>query len=159
LENILRAAWNQSSLSFDVRAASAQCNGSQAFDYVTAALTRAQELGITGNYSALSLAFGGGHPGNINGNMSVLAQVWNEAPPPLAGSSLQLTTIQIFLEQLRRVQGNDPNWYSLPHMRGLIGTTFYPILAGTTLADVMYRNTQIQPCPSCTQDTSVFWKA
>jgi hypothetical protein len=157
LEGILGALINQPALSFDARAASAQCNGSQAFDYIVAALTRAQELGVTTNYTQLCETFGS-VLGINNVNKSTLAQVWGASPPTYPGSSLQLTTIQMIVEQMKRVQANDPNWYSLPHMPWLVGKTFYPILSSTLLSDIIYRNTQITPCRSCTGATSVFYR-
>lgn len=159
LEGIFNNAWSQSSLSFDVKVAPAQCNGTQSFDYITAGLTRAQELGITTNYSHLCATFGT-TPKNVAtaGSRAVLAQVWNEAPPAWPGGSLQWTTINILLEQLNRVQANDPNWFTNPSVVASAGSTFYPILASTTLADVIYRNTQLGPCKGCNLDSSVFWK-
>lgn len=145
LEGILGNAWRQPALSFDVRVASTQCNSTtQAYDYLAAALTRAQELGITTNYTQLYLTFGGS-AGGVNQNASIIAQTWSQAPPLYPGSSLQLTTIQILVEQLQRVRANDPNWYTLPEMPSTVGPTFYPLLSSATLASVMYRNTQLSP--------------
>jgi hypothetical protein len=156
LDNILQNAWRQPSLSFDVRASSAQCNGSQAFDFITAALTRAQELGITTNYATLCQTFGT-TPSSVPFSGAILGNVWNEAPPTVPGSSLQFTTIAILMDQLLRSAAVDANWYKLPSTAANVGTTFYPILSSTTLAQIIYRNTQIPICVGCNVETSAFW--
>lgn len=156
LETILTSAWRQPSLTFDVQVSATQCNGSQAFDYMTQTLTRVQEFGVTTNYSQLCSTFGT-VPKTYANTSNILASVWNESPPTLPGSSLQLTTIVILLEQLQRSRRIDENWYALSTTAQNVGKTFYPILASTQLVDIIYRNTQITPCRGCNLDTSVFW--
>ena len=106
IDNLLLASWQSPALLYDVHVSQTQCNNSQAFDYITADLTRCQELGITPSYVQLCQTFGTS-PFNMS-LMPPLASVWNEAPPGIPGGSLQLTNIAILVDQLTRTFANDP---------------------------------------------------
>lgn len=151
LEGVLQGAWQSPTLDFDVLVALDQAAP------ISIALTRAQELGITTNYSALCAKYKTTPQKLPQGSKASMTSVWNEAPLALPGGSLQFTTVAILLDQLQRSIAMDTNWYTLPTTRASVGSTFYPILTSTTLAEIFYRNTLIRPCNGCNVDTSVFW--
>jgi hypothetical protein len=117
--------------------------GEHGMDLVTLNLFRQRELYVP-RYTQLCQCFGvepqfePGLPHDLDPYIGILGETL------VPGSSLGPLAGRIVSDQFARLRANDPNFYTLPHVREQIGPSMWDIVKSTTLSELVRRNTNIK---------------